>query len=212
MEILTVACPACGRPLRVPESLLGQMVKCPSCSHTFAAPDSLEEAPPPRRPPPLPEPEPPPPPPPRLRLDDRFEEDRPLRRRADDYDDDYEYDRERSGRRDERPGKVQAIAIMTLIGGILATIHGLAMLVFGAFTCFCLFWPGTYYSIVLGIMAIIKGSQLLGANAHREAPPQAIAIMQIVNIINGDIANCVMGILSLVFLSERPVKRFFRGR
>jgi hypothetical protein len=211
METLTVTCPACQRPLRVPETLLGQMVKCPSCSHTFAAPDSLEDAPPPRRPPP-PQPEPPPPPPPRLRLDDRFEEGRLRRRPADDYDDDYEYGRERRWRRGERPGKVQAIAIMTLIGGILATINGLAMLVFGAFTCFCLFWPGTYYAIVLGILAIIKGSQLLGADAHRQPPPQAIAIMQIINIINGDIANCVMGILSLVFQGEPPVKRFFRGR
>jgi hypothetical protein len=35
--------------------------------------------------------------------------------------------------------------------------------------------------------------------------------MQIVNIINGDVANCVMGILSLVFISDREVERFFRG-
>jgi predicted Zn finger-like uncharacterized protein len=208
METLTVTCPSCRRPLRVPESLLGQTVKCPSCQHTFAAPDSLDEAPPPRPPPP---PEPEPEPPPRPRLDDRFEDDRPRRRPSVDYDDDYD-DSYRRPRRGERPGKVQAIAIMTLIGGILATINGLALLMVGAFTCVCLLWPGTYYSIVLGIMAIIKGSQLLGADAHRQPRPQAIAIMQIINIINGDIANCVMGILTLVFLGEKPVQRFFRGR
>ncbi len=143
METLTVICPSCQRPLRVPESLLGQTVKCPSCQHTFAAPDSLEEAPP-RRPPLRPEPEPPPPPP-RPRIDDRFEDDRPRPWPAADYDDDYaESYRRPPG---ERQGKVQAIAIM-----------------------------------------------------------------QIVNIVNGDIANCVMGILTLVFLGEKPVKNFFRGR
>jgi predicted Zn finger-like uncharacterized protein len=208
MESLTVTCPACQRQLRVPETLLGQTGKCPSCDHTFAAPDTLEDVPPPRRPEPEPEPEPPPPRPPRDDRDDY--DDRPRRRTADDYDDDYE--RERGRRGPEKPGKVQAIAIMTLIGGILALLHGLVGLVIGVGTCFCLLWPGTYYSIVLGILAIIKGSQLLGADAHRQPPPQAIAIMQIVNIVNLDVPNCVMGILTLVFLGEKPVARFFRGR
>jgi hypothetical protein len=36
--------------------------------------------------------------------------------------------------------------------------------------------------------------------------------MQIVNIVNGDIPNCVMGILTLVFLGEKPVARYYRGR
>jgi predicted Zn finger-like uncharacterized protein len=203
METLTVTCPDCRRPLRVPDSLLGQTVKCPSCQHTFAAPDSLEDTPPPRRP------SPPPEPPPRPRLDDRFEDDRPRRRPADEYDD-YEEDRRRGRRPDERPGKVQAIAIMTLIGGILAVLNSLLGLVFTLGGC--LLWPGTYYGLVFGIMAIIKGSQLLGADAHRQPPPQGIAIMQIINIVNLDIANLVMGILTLVFLGEKPVQRFFRGR
>ena len=43
---LTILCPACQRPLRVPENLLGQAVKCPSCTHVFAAPAAVEaEAP-----------------------------------------------------------------------------------------------------------------------------------------------------------------------
>jgi hypothetical protein len=209
METLTLACPSCGRPLRVPESLLGQMVKCPSCEHTFPAPDSPEDAPPPRRPEPEPAREAEPPP---RRYEDRDDYRERVRRPAGDYRDDYDDDYERGRRGGEKPGKVQAIAIMTLVGGILATLLGVWLLVIGAFTCVLLFWPGTYYSIVLGILAIIKGAQLLGPDAHRQAPPQAIAIMQIVNVVNGDLANCVMGILSLVFLGEKPVQRFFRGR
>jgi predicted Zn finger-like uncharacterized protein len=209
MQTLTIACPACGRPLRVPESLLGQMVKCPSCLHTFAAPDSLGEVPPPGPPEAVREPEPPP----RPRDDDRDDYRERVRRRPADEDWDEDEEDYRPGRRGgDKPGKVQAIAIMTLVGGIHALLVGLVGLLLGVSTCVCLLWPGTYYSIVLGILAVIKGSQLLGSDAHRQAPPQAIAIMQIVNIVNGDVPNCVMGILTLVFLSEKPIARFFRGR
>ena len=64
----------------------------------------------------------------------------------------------------------------------------------------------------MGIMAIVKGSELLGENAHRGAPPTTIAVMQIINAINGDFMNLTLGILTLVFLNEPEVKRFFRRR
>lgn len=113
----------------------------------------------------------------------------------------------------EKPGKVQAIAIMTLIGGILATIDGIGMVFIGGIMSMglCCLWPGGYYSLVLGIMAIVASSKLLGQQAHLEAAPKTIAIMQIINIINGDVPNCVMGIISLVFMNEPEVQRYFRG-
>ncbi len=57
-----------------------------------------------------------------------------------------------------RPAKVQAIAFMTLAGGILAILvsTGWAISMIG----FCL--PTTYYSLVLGIMAIVKANALTG--------------------------------------------------
>jgi hypothetical protein len=204
------SCPECQRKLRVPENLIGQSVKCPSCDAVFHA--SLDTA----IPPPLP-----------AQKVGHEPEARPAQaRRDDDYDDHRDDDhghrsrgRDRVGRPeddeyvelvrrgDDRPGKVQAIAIMTLVGGILATVIGLAWL--PALMCL---WPGGIYSIVLGIMAIIKGSKLLGRDARYEAPPTGVSVMMIINIINGDIANCVMGIINLVFLSDREVKDFFRGR
>jgi predicted Zn finger-like uncharacterized protein len=205
---LTISCPNCQRTLRVPESLLGQSVKCPSCSETFTAPDHLEEVAPPR-------PAPPPPP-----VDDYRDEPRPSRRRSrnEEYDDeDYAPSRNRRPRRDEKPGKVQAIAIMILIGGILATIYGAIWLVYvgivglatlGAGLLCCL-WPGPYYGLVVGIMSIIKGSRLLGDKAYRESPPQGLGIMMIINIINGDVVNLVLGIIVLIFLSDEEVKDYF---
>jgi hypothetical protein len=110
-------------------------------------------------------------------------------------------------RQDEKPGKVQAIAIMTLVGGILATLTAVAFMA----TIYGLCWPGTYYSLVMGIMAIVKGSQLLGDKAASQAPPSGIAIMQIVNIVNCDFVNLTLGIINLVFLADKEVKGYFRS-
>lgn len=111
-----------------------------------------------------------------------------------------------------KPGKVQAISIMMLIGGIFATVTGISWLIAGVASMgVCCLWPGGYYSLVLGIMAIIASSKLLGQQSHLQPAPKTIAIMQIKNIVNGDIANCVMGIIALVFLSEPEVQQYFRG-
>ena len=75
----------------------------------------------------------------------------------------------------------------------------------------CCLWPGGYYSLVLGIMATIKGSQLMGQDAHKLPPPKGTAIMMIINIINFDVVNCVLGILILVFCSDPEVEDWFRG-
>ena len=140
----------------------------------------------------------------------------------DDFDDDDLRDRpSRRGRRRtaERPGKVQAIAIMTLIGGIMATLQALGILAYiglmGAATLgiglLCCLWPGPYYGLTVGILAIVKGSQLMGQDARSLAPPKGTGVMLIINIINGDIIGCVLGILVLVFSSDPEVEDFFRG-
>jgi predicted Zn finger-like uncharacterized protein len=114
----TVTCPSCQRTLRVPESLLGQLVKCPTCQQTFTAsltgdangasappPEPVEAAPP--RP---------------ARRDD----DRP-RRDDDDYD-----DRPRRRRRYQQEHRGQLILVLGILSfffawpvlGIIAWILG----------------------------------------------------------------------------------------
>jgi hypothetical protein len=112
-----------------------------------------------------------------------------------------------------RPAKVEALGYMMLGGGILALLMGAGLATFTRHVhvfC-CHFWPGSLYAIILGIMAIIKASQILGHEGYRQAPPSAVAVMQIINILNGDVANCVLGILGLVFLKDPEVRRYFRG-
>jgi hypothetical protein len=179
---LDVICPHCLR------SVAADAQKCPTCGTEFHVRNSDDDPP----------------------AHGRRKE---KRARADDYGDDYDDDlpvaRERSIKTDQRPGKVQAISIMILIGGIYALTHFLGLV--GASTGVACLWPGLYYAIVLGIMAIVKGSQLLGRDAARTAPPKGIAIMMIINIINCDVVNCVLGILVLVFCSDADVESFFRG-
>lgn len=191
---LTLSCPSCQRLLRVPEALLGQAVKCPNCAHTFAAPESMEE------PPPRPE-EPP--------REDYRDKPLPSQRRAaeNDYDEDDEEAPRRSRYRCPKPSKVQAVAVMMLVGGILATLHAALFMI----TIYGLCWPGTYYSLVMGIMAITKGSQLSGDRASSQMRPSGIAIMQIVNIVNCDAVNLTLGIINLVFLNDEEVKEYFHG-
>ncbi len=195
----------------MPESLLGQAVKCPTCSHNFTAPDGGEEEAP-SRPAPVSErpsrrPAAPPP------EDDYEEEPRPSKRRprSDDPDDDYDdAPRSRRRRRNEKPGKVQAIGIMVLIGGIIACLIFLSVSIWAGIATFGLCCIPGVYSLVVGIMAIIKGAQLLGDKAYLQPPPSGIGIMMIINIINGDFINLVLGILVLVFLSDEEVKSYFR--
>jgi hypothetical protein len=206
---MVIDCPSCNRKLNVPESLLGQVVKCPSCAATFAAattgaqpagsvpsghpgpqgfPDDPADVPPART--------------------------HPMQPLGQEHDDQQSpTQRSLRQRPAEKPGKVQAIAIMTLVGGILATINALILLAsFGLATMgVCCLWPGPYYGLVVGIMAIVKGTQLMGEESHRMAPPRGIAIMQIINIINLDVPNCVMGILTLIFLNEPETAKYFRG-
>jgi predicted Zn finger-like uncharacterized protein len=120
----TVTCPSCQRTLRVPESLLGQLVKCPTCQQTFTAAltadngaaEAAEVAPPPPR---ERAPEPP----------------RPARR-EDDYDDrprrEDDYDRPRRRRRYQQEHRGQLILVLGILSfffawpvlGIIAWILG----------------------------------------------------------------------------------------
>jgi DNA-directed RNA polymerase subunit M/transcription elongation factor TFIIS len=188
-----IACPECGQTLQAPSELLGTAVQCPKCQHAFtaaapaenkkqsAAPVAPRDAP---------------------KEDEAMEEKRRVR------DDDANLRELRSIKRDQKPGHVTGLGIMALIGGICAMLWaiGAGGLSAGA----CCVWPGTYYSLVIGIIAIVRGSALLGDNAHDQPLPKTLAILMIINIINGDITNFVLGIIMLTFCGEKEVIAYFK--
>jgi hypothetical protein len=155
------------------------------------------------------------------RDDDDDDEDRPSRRRSrrdDDEDDDRDADyrpsrRSRRSRYDDdrpsRPSQVQSLGVFLLIGGIMAVLASLGMA--AGSTGFCCLWPGTYYELVYGIMAIVKGSQLMGQNDPPE-PPRGLFIMAIICIVNVDVLNLVFGIVGLNMLNSPEVQDYYNRR
>ena len=111
-----IACPECARKLRVPEDLLGQLVKCPTCGQTFTAELS---APPPGPARPY-EADPPPTTP---------DEAPPPRRRAeredwDEADEEYPRRRRRRVRRDAVPHRGTLILVLGILSLVLCGLLG----------------------------------------------------------------------------------------
>jgi hypothetical protein len=114
-----------------------------------------------------------------------------------------------------KPGKVQTIAIMTLVSGITNIIWmiyvGGSLLLGGlaSFGITCLFIPLVIPPIVLGIYEIIFASKLMANPAKPVKPSQTIAILQIICILTGNPIPLATGILALVFYSQSEVMDYF---
>ncbi|MEI6179769.1 MAG: hypothetical protein WCP31_03370 [Chloroflexales bacterium] len=104
-----------------------------------------------------------------------------------------------------KPGKLQAIAILALVDGILSILAGIGWL----FTI-CLA-PIGIYSIISGIFALIYATKLLPDVPTVRQPNKTVAILQIINIVSGNVVSIVAGILSLVFYNDADVIAYFNA-
>lgn len=110
-----------------------------------------------------------------------------------------------------RPGKIKAIAIMTLVGGVWSVMValGLGWGVAASMCLACCLIPSTVYSFVTGIIMIVQGIMLLGNHPHRHLPrTRWTASLQIGCLLAADIPNVILGILNHVFLSDDAVKAY----
>ena len=108
----------------------------------------------------------------------------------------------------KKPGKLTAIGIMTLTGGILAVLVGIgeAIGVISSLCFACFLIPGATVSFFGGIFMIVQGGLLLGQTPGRHLRRTRIsASIQIACILAGDVVNLILGILNHVFLSDRAV-------
>ena len=112
---------------------------------------------------------------------------------------------------EKKPGKLTAIGIMTLIGGILAVLIGIgeAIGVISSLCFACFLIPGATVSFFGGIFMIVQGALLLGQDPARHLRRTRIsASLQIACILAGDVVNLTLGILNHVFLSDRAVAAY----
>lgn len=112
------------------------------------------------------------------------------------------------------PGKVQAIGVMHLIGGIwnLLTATGYVAYVilslgFGFLAC-C---PAVAL-LVIGIFEIVSGARHLSSNHAGIAPPLGVGITEICTLALCSIVSPILGILTLVFLSDPEVKAYYQSK
>ena len=113
----------------------------------------------------------------------------------------------------QKPGMVTAIAIMTLVNGILNIFWSIG------FACVMLsmFWavvpllclPFAVYPLVLGILEIIYAAKLIPNPPKPTQPAKWLAIMEICDIVLGDVVSLIVGILALVFYNDPTVQAYF---
>jgi hypothetical protein len=111
-----------------------------------------------------------------------------------------------------KPGKIQTIAILTLISGITNILWPLLIYaIVGASTVFvgCLFLPLFAPPIALGIFEIIFAAKLMPTPIKPTQPSQVLAILEIVCIITGNFVAVAAGIVALVLYSDPEVKAYF---
>ena len=110
----------------------------------------------------------------------------------------------------EKPGLVTAIGVLTLISGIVNIFWGLAASMTALATIIgivCV--PLAILPTILGVFEIIYAIKLLGATPQPVQPSTAIAVLEIICILAGNVFSAVVGILSLVFYNDPAVKNYF---
>jgi hypothetical protein len=101
--------------------------------------------------------------------------------------------------RGAKPGKLTAIAVVTLVSGILNCMTGL-MLILGCWTI--IFSP---LAMALGVMEILYAVKLLPEPVKTRQLSSVLPILQIVAILLCNPVSVTAGILSLVFANDPEV-------
>ena len=110
-----------------------------------------------------------------------------------------------------RPEKVTAIAVLSILNGLISVFWGIIASIGVAATIIglcCI--PITILPIILGGFEIAYAIRLLSDPPRPCTPNKTIAILDIINIIFGNFISLVIGILLLVFYSDNDTKEWFK--
>ena len=111
----------------------------------------------------------------------------------------------------ERPGKFQAVAVMTLVGGIVSLLWTLLVAWAGLTSLLfvCCFIPSGLYSFIAGILITVQGARLLGKNAGPILPRTAsAATLLIVCILAFNPVCLVLGVINHWLLNDTEVREY----
>lgn len=109
-----------------------------------------------------------------------------------------------------KPAKVQTMAVLILVSGILNIVWGGILALFGVLTIIgILCAPLLILPMVLGVFELIYALNLMADPPKVKKPSQAIAVLEICNIVFVNIFSVVVGVLSLIFISEVEIKDYF---
>ena len=115
-----------------------------------------------------------------------------------------------------KPDLATAIAVMTLVSGILNIFWSiglfLASVAFGLSTFFigCICLPLAVYPLGLGIIEILYASRLMrNPISPTLKPAYYIAVLEIIDTLLGNVLALVVGVLALIFYNDPAVRRYF---
>jgi hypothetical protein len=110
----------------------------------------------------------------------------------------------------QKPGLVTAIAVMTLVSGIVNLFWGFVASATALGTLVgvvCL--PITILPTILGVFEIIYAAKLLSTQPEAVKPSQPIAVFEILMLFYFNVFSLIVGILALIFYNDVTVKGYF---
>lgn len=116
------------------------------------------------------------------------------------------------------PGKVQALGIMHLIGGILNIIMSLFWAFYGLFTGAMTFGIGlafccpVFILLPVAILELISGFKHLSSDHTGLKAPRTTGFLEIASILGCSTISMIFGILTLVFLSDPEVEAYYQSK
>jgi hypothetical protein len=111
-----------------------------------------------------------------------------------------------------KPGKIQAIGIMTMINGILNIMAGITAtvgVVLGTLGIGLLCAPLTLIPSILGVVEVVYSLKVINNPPQNVKPWTTLAVIEICCIVWGNVISAVVGVINLVFFNDIEVKAWF---
>jgi len=103
----------------------------------------------------------------------------------------------------KKPGKLLAITILSLVAGVMNVLVCVLLIltICGA--------PLGIYAGIVGVFEIIYATKALPDPVKTDSLDKRLAIMQIVNIISGNMFSLIAGILTLIYFEDSEIRAYF---